>query len=168
MQKPDFDLLVEAHANEIFAYLWRLLGVSMDAEDCLQETFLRAFRAFHRMEQGANFRAWLYKIATNTALTYRKRRARIRSNEASLDPQQADPEVTLFDSVEDADRKAALVKAVASLPLQQRMAIIMRKYQELSYSEIAEVLGCSQTAARANVYQGMKKLRARFEGKGVD
>jgi len=164
-QKPDFDLLVEAHANEIFAYLWRLLGVSLDAEDCLQETFLRAFRAFHRMDLEANFRAWLYKIATNTALTYRKRRARIQSHEASLDPEQGDSESTLFDSVEKADRRAALMKAVEALPYRQRTAIVLRKYQELSYLEIAAVLGCNEAAARANVYQGMKKLRARFDGK---
>lgn len=165
-RRPDFDGLVEAHASEIFAYLWRLLGVGLDAEDCLQETFLRAFRAFHRMGAEANFRAWLYKIATNTALTYRKQRARRQLHETWLDPQQGDSSPPMVDPSEKTNQREALIRAVEALPIRQRMAIVMRKYQELTYMEIAEVLGCSEAAARANVYQGMKKLRVRFGGKG--
>ena len=74
--KPDFETLVKAHSAELFAYVWRMLRDTTDAEDCLQETFLRAFRSYGRVRAGSNYRAWLYKIATNTARSQWKRRTR--------------------------------------------------------------------------------------------
>src|ERR1051325_11076075 len=85
--RPDFEALVETHSAEIFAYLWRLLRQTADAEDCLQETFLRAYRAYPRLNGTANYRAWLYKIATNTARTHLKRRARATAHTTDLDPE---------------------------------------------------------------------------------
>jgi len=74
--KPEFAELVNAHAREIHAFLWRLLRDQSDSEDCLQSVFLNAFRAYGRMPVGANYRAWLYTIASNQARTLLKRRAR--------------------------------------------------------------------------------------------
>ena len=67
--KPQFEALVDAHSGELFAYLWRMLGDEAQAQDCLQDTFLRAYRAYERLEDSSYLRAWLYKIATNTART---------------------------------------------------------------------------------------------------
>ena len=160
--KPDFDELVERHSAEIFAYVWRMLREAHDAEDCLQETFLRAFRSYGRVRAGANYRAWLYKIATNTARSHWKRRTRSEAHTTELDPDRQADEMSVADRVERKTLLAAVARAVEELPDQQRAALIMRKYQELSYAEIAAALECTEAAARANVYQAVKKLQARF------
>lgn len=72
--KPPFETLVDEYGKEIFGYLWRMLYDTHDAEDCLQETFLKAFRVYTRTRPDSNYRAWLYKIATNTARTFALKR----------------------------------------------------------------------------------------------
>jgi RNA polymerase sigma-70 factor (ECF subfamily) len=160
--KPDFDELVERHSAEIFAYVWRMLRDAADAEDCLQETFLRAFRSYGRVRAGTNYRAWLYKIATNTARSQWRRRKRSEIHTADLDPDLQSDEMSVTDRVERKALLAVVARAVEELPDQQRAALIMRKYQELGYAEIAAALECTEASARANVYQAMKKLQAKF------
>lgn len=162
MVKPDFDELVEQHSGEIFAYVWRMLQDAHDAEDCLQETFLRAYRSYGRVRAGSNYRAWLYKIATNTARSQWQQRKRSEIHTVDLDPDQQTDEMSVADRVERRALLAAVTRAVEALPDQQRAALIMRKYQELSYAEIAAALECTEAAARANVYQAVKKLQANF------
>ena len=160
--KPEFDVLVERHSAEIFAYVWRMLRDAADAEDCLQETFLRAFRSYGHVRAGTNYRAWLYKIATNTARSQWKCRMRNETHTTELDPDRQADEMSVADRVERKALLAAVTRAVEALPDQQRAALIMRKYQELSYAEIAAALECTEAAARANVYQAVKKLQAKF------
>lgn len=162
MVKPDFENLVERHSAEIFAYVWRMLRAAADAEDCLQETFLRAFRSYGRVRAGTNYRAWLYKIATNAARSHWKRRTRREAHLTELDPDRQADEMSTADRVEQQALLAAVARAVEELPAQQRAALIMRKYQELSYADIATALDCTEGAARANVYQAVKKLQARL------
>jgi RNA polymerase sigma-70 factor (ECF subfamily) len=162
MVKPDFEELVEIHSAEIFAYVWRMLRETSDAEDCLQETFLRAFRSYGHVRAGTNYRAWLYKIATNTARSHWKQRKRGETYTIDLDPELQADGMSVADRVERKALLAAVVRAVEALPDQQRAALIMRKYQELSYAEIAAALECTEAAARANVYQAVKKLQAQF------
>lgn len=160
--KPDFEELVAEHGRGIFAYLWRLLGDNKLAEDCLQDVFLRAFVAYGRLDRGSNYRAWLYKIATNQAYSLREREARISKRQVVLDDAlpalDQDPQET-YDKQEKLER---IARAVMALPEMQRAAIVLRKYQEFAYSEIATILECSESSARANVYQGLKTLRKRF------
>lgn len=160
--KPDFETLVEAHSAELFAYLWRLLSEPSEAEDCLQETLLRAFRAYPRTQNHGKFRAWLYRIATNTAYTHLNRRARQTARTVELDHQAVSPALPIPDQVQRSLSLAEVRQAVEALPEKQRAALLMRKYQQLSYPEIAAALGCREQTARAHVYQGLKKLRARF------
>ena len=140
--------------------MWRLLHGHEDAEDCLQEVFLRAFKAFDRLDRDANVRAWLYKIATNTAISFRKKRSRVESQELLVDYDLLSPDPSPEDRLEWKERLTSLLVAIDGLPDRQRSSLMLRKYQALSYPEISEILGCSQEAARANVYQAMKKLRA--------
>ena len=161
--KPDFEELVERHSAEIFSYLWRMLREAHDAEDCLQETFLRAFRSYDRVRAGTNYRAWLYKIATNTARSHWKRMKRNEITTVDLDPDLPAGGMSVADRVERKTLLAAVAQAVEELPAQQRAALIMRKYQALSYAEIAAALEGTEAAARANVYQAVKKLQAKFD-----
>ena len=158
----EFEALVEAHSGEIFAYVWRMLRDTADAEDCLQETFLRAYRSFSRVKAGSNYRAWLYKIATNTARTQARQRGRISARTIDLDPDLESDRSSPADRAERRETIELVTRAVEALPHHQRAALIMRQYQELGYDEIAAALECTEEAARANVYQALKKLRAQF------
>ena len=158
----DFDKLVESHSAEIFAYLWRLLRNTEDAEDCLQETYIRAFRAFHRLWEGSNQRAWLYKIATNVANTHLKRQQHISAHNIHLDPKKIPNEIFNQSDIERSNLLVTVQQAVETLPEKQRAALLLRKYQGLDYAEIGIALKCSPEAARANVYQALKKLRSQF------
>lgn len=159
--KPEFSQLVERHGKEIFVFLFRLMQQSAEAEDCLQETYLRGFQAFDALDASANFRAWLYRIANNVAMTRLQRRAR---QAELLSDQVASPAEPVERQIETRAQLEAVRAAVSALPTKQRAALIMRKYQELSYAEIGQALEIAPEAARANVYQGLKKLRAQFSG----
>lgn len=140
-------------------FLWRMLWNEQDAEDCLQEAFLRAYRAYPRMDGRANFRAWLYRIAGNTARTQLKRRQRRDGREIELADEAPAPGGT-EDGLERSERLQAVRAAVERLPAKQQQSLILRKYQGLSYAEIGAALQCSPESARANVYQALKRLRA--------
>jgi RNA polymerase sigma-70 factor (ECF subfamily) len=158
-KNPEFASLVEHHGKEIFIFLYRLLNESPDAEDCLQEAFLRAFQAYDRLDQGANVRAWLYRIAYNLAMTRLKQRRR-RPVELPRDLPGSSPPIE--HQIEQRLQLEALRAAVKTLPHKQQAALVMRKYQELGYDEIGLALDMSPEAARANVYQGLRKLRNWF------
>lgn len=162
VSKPDFDTLVEAHSAEIFAYLWRMMGEKADAEDCLQETFLRAFRGYSRLGSDSNYRAWLYKIATNVARTHFSRRKHAAMRRVEIDPSRLQGGISALDELDRREMLSTVLEAVEGLPNKQRAAFMMRKYQGLSYRTIATVLGGTEAAARANVYQALKKLRTQF------
>lgn len=157
--KIDFEALVGKHSEELFAYLWRMFGDSAEAQDCLQDTFLRAYRAYNRLNGESNTRAWLYKIASNTAFTQLKRRGNTKYQSAKLVENLASREASPDLQVEQFDRLEQVKMAVMALPHKQRAALMMRKYQEMTYKEISQALNCTAESARANVYQGLRKLR---------
>jgi RNA polymerase sigma factor (sigma-70 family) len=154
-----FTLLAERRRPEILAYLVRMLGNRDDAEDACQETFLRAHAAFGRLPADANVRAWLYRIATNTALNLARGRARRSARLAATDPDTL-PAISAAEARADL---RAVGRAVDALPPRQRAALMLRCFQGLDYAEVAATVGGSVEAARANVYQAVRKLRAALE-----
>ena len=156
MVAPAFESLVDRHQREIAGYVMRNLGDFELAQDALQDTFLRAFRAYDRLPATANHRAWLYKIASNVCHDAHRQRARrpLRLDEAVASTQDPDGDTH--------DLALAVRSFVGSLPQRQRQALLLRKFQGMDYDEIAALLGCSPDAARANVYQGLRKVRAHF------
>jgi RNA polymerase sigma-70 factor (ECF subfamily) len=133
-----------------------MLGDSQDAEDCLQETFLRALR--HRSaEPILQPRAWLYTVAGNVAKSHLRRRRTETDRQTPLEDDVPAP-----DGTGGRDRWEAVRRAVESLPSRQREALLLRRYQGLSYEEVARVMGGSSQAARANVYQAVHKLKGAF------
>jgi RNA polymerase sigma-70 factor (ECF subfamily) len=157
---PTFESLLDRHQREIMAYIVRSLGdheLAQDVfQDVFQDTFLRAFRAYGRLPSEANHRAWLYRIASNACHDAHRQRAR--------SPLPLDESVAANDFPDSSDRElaGAVVAFVRSLPERQRQSLVLRKFQGMDYGEIAAVLGCSPEAARANVYQGLRKVRAHF------
>ncbi|HVO94288.1 MAG TPA: RNA polymerase sigma factor [Terriglobales bacterium] len=156
-----FEELIERHHDEIFAYVWRLLGVArradgaVDAEDLVQDVFLRAYENFLALRPGSNHRAWLYKIATNrtfTALT----RAKHRRKKAYALRQELAPTALAPDHEHGGQH---VVHCLEALPVKQKASITLRYLQDLDYPEIARILDCSEESARANVSQAIRRLR---------
>ena len=132
-KKPPFDTLIETQWRAIYSYLWRMLGDPLLAEDCLQEVFLRAFRAYDRLEEDAHLRAWIYRIATNTALTTRGRAAKQKARTMDLCFDLPSSTAAPLQQVIDRELLLAVTAAVESLPGKQRAAVMLRKYQECSH-----------------------------------
>lgn len=151
-----FEHLVHRYHGEIHAYCTRMLRDAAAAEDLTQETFLRAYRAYHLGPPVTNGRAWLYKIATHACLNELRGRARERAAHSRLASEAPVPPA-------DPDEALVLRELVAALPPKQRAALVLRRYHALPYEAIGQALACSPAAARANVYQALKHLRAALD-----
>lgn len=165
-----FDALVEAYSGSLYALFTRFLGQAPEREDLVQEVFLRVIRARERYEPTARFSTWLYRIAFNIAVNKTQ-----RSNEsASLDDAQSGDDGFALREVGDprgeepstalerGDVVAAVRAAIGSLPEAQRMALILAKYDEMPYSEIAIVLRSSEKAIKSMVHRARENLRERL------
>src|SRR5215218_4750625 len=157
-----FDDLLDRHQAEIYRFAMQLTRNRADADDLYQETLIKAYRAFDRLDGAANHRAWLYRIATNTFLSGKRKAKREDPLDETLEAVlPADP-VDHVAEFEAQDLLAEVQRFVAALPDKQRIALVLRKYHEMDYREIAINLKCSEAAARANVHEALRKLRTCF------
>ena len=154
-----FEELMRKHENEIYRFTYRMTGDREDAADVLQDTFFRAFRAFPRLPEKANHRAWLYRIASRSAMNLARAKKVRRALPLDKALHLAESNGDLENLVETRRLAGRLGDIVRALPVRQRIALLQRKYQELSYREIAATLDCSEQSARAHVYQAMTKIR---------
>jgi RNA polymerase sigma factor (sigma-70 family) len=146
---PPFQALLDEHAADVMGVLRGAVG-RVDAEDCFQETFLAALRAYPKLESSENLRGWLLTIAHRKAIDHH--RANGRKPVAMAEP----PEVASQDP-ELADEQIWV--AVGALPPKQRAAVALRYGSDLPHAEIAAALGCSPEAARRSLHEGLKRLR---------
>ena len=150
MHLPPFETLIDAHAAELHRFLVGCVGRT-EAEDCLQETFMSALRAYPRLRHGDNLRAWLYTIAQRKATDVTRRAARRRTRDLDgLDPVAPPAPEPIDDGV---------WLTVRRLPAKQRDAVVHRFVLDLAYAEIGARMGISEEAARQNVSAGLRKLR---------
>ena len=159
---PTFDDLLARHQAEIYRYALQLTRNAPDADDLYQETMMKAYRAFGRLDASSNYRAWLYKIASNSFLSGRRKANRESPLDGELELGLAAAPVDHAAKLDAADLLREVERFVAVLPDKQRLALILRKYHELGYDEIAANLKCSEAAARANVHEALRKLRTCF------
>ncbi|MBI2204243.1 MAG: RNA polymerase sigma factor [Candidatus Rokubacteria bacterium] len=166
MGEAPFEGIVEAHHREIHRYLGRLTRGSAIADDLAQETFLRAYRSWKALPEGANVRAWLFTIATNVMRNhFRGEKRRTRAHDTvKASTREAGPDRP--DGAASASEALTLVESVvATLPLKQRSAFVLRKVHELEYDAIGGALGCSADSARAHVFQALRKIRHGLDGR---
>jgi RNA polymerase sigma-70 factor, ECF subfamily len=158
-----FDTLVERHRRNVYHVCYRFVGNHEDASDLTQDVFLRAFRALRRFKGQSSVGTWLYRIAVNVSLN------RVSVKTPQSEPIDARQHV---DTRSDApgeqllrDERAARVRAaIAKLPRKQRAALILRMYHEMSHQEIAETIGSTVGAVKANVFHGLRNLKKLLEG----
>lgn len=147
-QLPPFQVLIDEHAAEVMAVLRGAVGRE-GAEDCFQETFLSALRAYPQLEDARNLRGWLLTIAHRKAVDHHRARGR-----------QPIPVAEVRETaVEDPLPDKSIWAVVGALPPKQRAAVTLRYAGDLPHAEIAAALGCSPEAARRSLHEGIKRLR---------
>ena len=167
-----FQELVEAHQHRIIGTVAKMLGAdSAEAEDIAQQVFVRVWKSAGRYEPTAKFTTWLYKITRN--LVFNEMRRRKRHPAISLDRPFADdddhpmsvadtgvktPDTVLL----DAEMQAAIQRSIDELPETQRMAIILRRYDDIPYEEIGEILELSVPAVKSVLFRARTELREKL------
>jgi len=166
--EPAFDRLVETYSGQVYALFTRFLGQVPEREDLVQEVFMRVLRSRERYTPTARFSTYLYRVSFNLAVnhTERDKHARSLDDGAPEDAARTTPTDEDGDPIrklETDDVVQAVRSAIASLPQTQRMALILAKYEELSFAEIAVVLGSSEKAIKSLVHRARESLRERLK-----
>ncbi len=147
---PPFQTVLDEHSGAVMAILRGAVGRE-GAEDCFQETFLAALRAYPKLKDDRNLRGWLLTIAHRKAIDHH------RANGRKPVPIAEPDELAVADAAPEPDD--GLWAAVGALPPKQRAAVALRYGSDLPHNEIAAALGCSPEAARRNLHEGLKRLR---------
>jgi RNA polymerase sigma-70 factor, ECF subfamily len=164
-----FELLLEKHRGPMIHFLHRMVQNDAVAEELSQEVFLRVYKSRGNYQPSAKFTTWLFRIATHLALNW-IRDGRNEKSQTSLDREAADGGTRQL-----ADRRRTVEQellyeaklrevrqAISSLPAKQRAAVMMHKYQEMEYAQIAGVIGCTESAVKSLLFRAYEALRARL------
>lgn len=168
-----FDYLIQKYRRPIVSFMYRMTHNEGVAEDLAQEVFLRVYRSRESYEASAKFTTWLYRIATNLAVNHardtRYERPENRVNldepdrETGLPVDLADGKITAEEAILRRERLAAIRKKVQDLPERQRMAVVMHKYQQMDYKQIAGVLKLSESATKSLLFRAYETLRGELK-----
>ncbi len=161
-----FRLLVQRHSRGLFRLAWRLTGQQADAEDVVQETFIRAFRQLDRFEARSNFATWLYRIAYNCAIDHLRVRPRheMAAPLEALEGRAPEPHGPAADELVYATEICGRVQAaLAALTADARTAFVLRHYEGCSIAEICGAMGLNASAAKHAVFRAVKKMRLALE-----
>jgi RNA polymerase sigma-70 factor (ECF subfamily) len=164
-----FDILVQRHRNDLVGFLYRMVFNHAIAEELAQESFLRAYRSRAGYEPSAKFSTWLYSIATRLALNWiRDHRVRrtyepLEGTAPDLRPRQfADPNPLVDDTLMRADRSRLIARALAELPDRQRAVVVMHKYEDMTYDEIAVAIESTPQAVKSLLFRAHSALREKL------
>ncbi len=160
-----FRVLVERHSRPLFRLAFRMTGNQQDAEDVVQESFLRAWRQLGKFDERASFGTWLYRIATNCSLDVARGRKR-RSNLSGME----DPVLALPTGDPTPERVAMsgevrerVAEAMNELSASERTAFVLRHFEGMRTEDVSRVLGCQPGAAKHSVFRAVHKLRRALE-----
>jgi RNA polymerase sigma-70 factor (ECF subfamily) len=171
--EDSFRMLVEQHSHKMFRLAYRMTGNEADAEDVVQETFLRAYRKIGSYDSRAKFSSWLHTIASNYAIDILRRRKRWRpadleslERHAPLKTDEPGPDRSAFGG----EIRLQVEKELEKLSPRERIAFTLRHYEGMSIEEIGRIMGIRRGAAKNHVFRAVRKLRAALEpvvGKGA-
>jgi RNA polymerase sigma-70 factor (ECF subfamily) len=167
--QASFGLLLERHRGPVIHFLYRMVQRQAVAEELAQEVFLRVYRSRSTYEPSAKFTTWLFRIASHLGLNW-IRDGRNEKLQESLDRETAEGATRqVADRARTAEqelvyraRLGEVRQAIESLPSKQRAAVLMHKYEEMEYSEIASVLRCSESAVKSLLFRAYEHLRSRL------
>jgi RNA polymerase sigma-70 factor (ECF subfamily) len=170
-----FEILVGRHQTSVLNLVYRFIGDRTQAKDLAQEVFIRVWQSAKSYEPKAKFTTWIYRITANLCFNELKsaRRRKWFSFNRSDEDGDHTPEETLADSAPSAEdlllekeRSRQISDALRSLPENQRMAIILRRYDDLSYQEISQIIGCSVSAVESLLVRAKRTLQEKMENCG--
>jgi len=167
-----FNQLIVRWERPIYALAYRTLGREEEARDVVQETFLRAFRGLKNFRGQAKFSSWIYRIALNLCRDWmrRERRAPIAPTPEGVDLVELAAEQEPAESIEDLvarhDMSRVVARAMAKLPDEQRMAIILKEYHGMTFQEIADLQSVPLSTVKTRLYQGLSVLRRVLQQEG--
>jgi len=166
-----FDFLLQKYRSPLVNFLYRMVRDTATAEDLAQEVFLRVYRARKQYTPSAKFTTWLFRIATNLALNS-VRDNRYHKMGISLDAPVSDEdsapmelparEMRVDDRMIERDRAEFIRRAIGMLPEKQRAAVLLHKYEEMDYGEIAKILECSEGALKSLLFRAYETLRVQL------
>jgi RNA polymerase sigma-70 factor, ECF subfamily len=168
-----FNYLIEKYRRPIISFMYRMVHNSAIAEELAQEVFLRVYRSRASYSADAKFTTWLYRIATNLAVNHARDTKHERpefkqsidepDDETGLSIDVADGTLNVEQQILRRERLKAIRAQVESLPERQRMAVLMHKYQEMDYKQIAEVLKLSESATKSLLFRAYESLREKLK-----
>lgn len=165
-----FDELLRRYRLPLVKYFCRMVRDQALAEDLAQEAFLRVYKARHRYRPDARFTTWLYRIATNLALNaIRDARGRQpqggsgRPEDGETPLEFTDPKASVEQELIETDRGRMIREAIEALPENQRAAVVLHKYQDADYRQIAGILKVSESAVKSLLFRAYETLRTRLE-----
>jgi RNA polymerase sigma-70 factor, ECF subfamily len=165
-----FRVLVERHSRALFRLAFRMTGNEYDAEDVVQETFLRAYRQLAKFDERASFGTWLYRIAANYALDMIRSRNRRGEQHRSGGGQAADSLLSMPTGDPPPDRLAwsgevreRVAEALDELSAAERLAFVLRHFEGMGIEEVSRALGCQPGAAKHSIFRAVQKLRRALE-----
>jgi len=166
-----FELLLQRYRTPLVNFLYRMVRSREQAEDLAQEVFIRVYRAREEYVPSAKFTTWLFRIATNLALNslrdHRYQKLEMSIDAPLMDSEEgdqrpfevADKHPTVEQELVEEERKKMIRHAIEKLPEKQRAAVLLHKYQELDYAEIAKILSCSESALKSLLFRAYEMLR---------
>jgi RNA polymerase sigma-70 factor (ECF subfamily) len=160
-QTTAFDLIVERHRRPVYQLCYRFVGNHEDASDLSQDVFLRAFRGLRSFRGQSSLSTWLYRIAVNVCLNRVSSKAPLGKLTEPIDERQFvdEREESASDRLLRRERGERVRQAIAQLPRKQRLTLVLRMFHEMSHQEIADVLGSSVGAVKANFFHAMGNLK---------
>lgn len=165
-----FRVLVDRHSRSIFRLAYRMTANEHDAEEVVQETFLRAYRRLSKFEARSNFGTWLYRIGINCSLDFRRSRQRHEERREPDDPEGNPAVQQLPSDAPAADRVvfsgelgAAVERTMNELSDVERSAFVLRHFEGLSIEEIGKTLGLRTSATKNSIFRAVQKLRRALE-----
>lgn len=173
-----FNLLVWRWEKPLFNFTYKYVGDAHLAQDLVQETFVRVLRSIHGYEHRGAFSTWLYRIAVNLCRDhFRKKRVPMVSlhdyyttssgDRVYVKDRLADEGARSDEAMAAADREELVRRLIAGLPEEQRIVILMKEYQALTFREIAEVLDVPEGTVKARLYRGLRTMREQLERNGI-
>lgn len=161
-----FEELVRRHQHGLFSYLYRMMGNADDAEELAQQTLVKAWQALKGFRGGSSFKTWLYRVGINLALNFRTRTKPTEELTEFIPADGAGP----AEEFRQKQRDEAIQAALAGLPKEQRTALVLSVYEEMSYKEIGAAMGKSVRAVDSLLFrakQNLRKLLAPARERGV-
>ena len=165
-----FRVLVERHSRSLFRLAFRMTGNQQDAEDVVQDSFLRAYKQLDRFDERASFGTWVYRIAVNCSLDLVRSRKRRNEHVAPAELEMEDPILSLPSHDPTPDRMALsgevrdrVAEAMTELSASERTAFVLRHFEGMRIEEVSRVLGCQPGAAKHSVFRAVQKLRRALE-----